>query len=201
MTHGIITRMVENTADLINKLHVGTDGKTAYERIKGKGYRGEFLEFGSSIFHRIPDNPQGGLMAPRWGSGIWLGKRFSTDEHVIGLEDGRVIRTRSVRAKPAEDFWSLDGLSKVKGQPWDPSVTLTYAKMSEDRFPKIPEPHAAEEECLPKPRATKITTTDPEKAGWTPGCAKCRTLAECYSTNGGGASGTARSVEPGSKRS
>eukprot|EP00974_Lingulodinium_polyedra_P019265 1860480-Lingulodinium_polyedra.AAC.1 len=104
--------MIENVADLLNKHCVGSDGKTPFERLKGKGYKGEFLEFGSSVLHRIPDKPQGGLMAPRWVPGVWLGKRFTTDEHVIGLEDGKVVRTRSVRAKPEEDSWKMDEINK-----------------------------------------------------------------------------------------
>ena len=29
-------------------------------------------------------------MLERWVRGVWFGKRFTTDEHVIGLENGKV---------------------------------------------------------------------------------------------------------------
>ena len=80
--------------------YVGHDGRTAYERLKGKSYKGEYLEFASCVLHRIPDKVRGGLMMERWLPGIWLGKRFTTDEHVVGLENGKVVRTRSVRQRP-----------------------------------------------------------------------------------------------------
>ena len=32
-------------------------------------------------------------------------KRFTTDEHVIGLENGKIVRTRNVRPKSVEDSW------------------------------------------------------------------------------------------------
>ena len=47
-------------------------------------------------------------MMERWVRGVWLGKRFTTDEHVSGLENGKVVRTRNVRPKSLEDTWSFD---------------------------------------------------------------------------------------------
>ena len=124
--HPCIAWLVDNVADIINKFKIGHDGRTAYERLKGKTYKGVIHEFGSVILHRIPEKPQGGLMMERWVQGVWLGKRFTTDEHMIGLENGKVVRTRNVRPKSLEDTWSFEEIDKIKGQPWDPSVTLTY---------------------------------------------------------------------------
>ena len=59
-----------------------------------------------------------------WVLGVWLGKRFTTDEHVIGLENGEVVRTRNVRPKFLQDSWKFDDIDKSKGQSWDPNVTL-----------------------------------------------------------------------------
>ena len=85
----IMTWLIENSADILNKCQVGRDGKTPYERLKCKRHSGEFLEFGSRILHRIPAKPQGGLLAPRWLDGLWLGKRFTTDEHIVADTDGK----------------------------------------------------------------------------------------------------------------
>jgi hypothetical protein len=90
MSHVIMAWMVEHAADLLNKFAVGEDGRTAYERIKGKKYSGEALEFGREILYRIPCKPEGGNMSERWVPGVWLGKRSVSDEHVVGLEDGSV---------------------------------------------------------------------------------------------------------------
>ena len=178
VTHNILSWMVENVSDVINKQMVGSDGKTAFERLKGKKYKGEFLEFGSNIFHRVPEKPQGGLMTQRCMPGARLGKRFTTDEHVIGMDDGRVVRSRCVRTRPEEDSWNIDSIDKVKGQPWDPSMTLTYAKLAEERCPAMSIPTPAEEELVPKPRAPRISLADLEKAGWAAGCAKCRAMRD-----------------------
>ena len=53
-------------------------------------------------------------MLERWVQGVWLGKRFTTDEHVIGLENGKVVRTRNVQPKSLEDTWRLEEIDKIK---------------------------------------------------------------------------------------
>ena len=55
-------------------------------------------------------------MTERWLLGTWLGKRFTTDEHVIALEDGKVVRTRSVKCKPEGDTWRRDKIESVTGK-------------------------------------------------------------------------------------
>ena len=47
VTHPVFAWLVEHAVDLHNKFLVGSDGKTAYERLKGKKYRGEVLPFAS----------------------------------------------------------------------------------------------------------------------------------------------------------
>ena len=65
---------------------------------------------------------------------------------MIGLENGKVVRTRNVRPKSLEDSWKFDEVDKIKGQPWDPSVTLTYEKLAQERCPRIEDPTPVEEE-------------------------------------------------------
>ena len=118
-------------------------------------------------------------MKERWVRGVWLGKRFTIDEHIIGLENGKVVRTRNVRPKSSEDTWSFEEIDRIKGQPWDPSVTLTYEKLAQEKCPRIEEPTPAEKEYAYMPRSHMITKADLTKAGgWTPGCRKCKAMKE-----------------------
>ena len=73
-------------------------------------------------------------MMERWVQGVWLGKRLTTDEHIFGLENGKVVRTRNVRPKSLEDTWSFEEIDKIQDQPCDPSVTLTYEKLARKHF-------------------------------------------------------------------
>ena len=173
-----VSWLVENVADIVNKQNVGEDGKTPYERIKGKKHHGEFCEFGSQVMHKVPVKPQGGLMAPRWLPGTWLGKRWNSDEHLVAMSDGKVVRSRGVRTRPLEESWSVEPISGIRGSPWDPSSTMTYEKLAEGNPWKIPETKTARPvesaESVPVPRGFKITRSMVTKAGPTPGCHKCR---------------------------
>ena len=88
------------------------------------------------------------------------GNRFTTDEYVIGLENGKVVRTRNLRPKSLEDSWKFDEIDQVNGQPWDPSVTLSYEQLAQERFLWIEDPTPAEEEYVHKPRSHMIKKAD-----------------------------------------
>ena len=87
-------------ADLLNKYHVGVDGRTAYSRIRGREYKGEMNEFGKRVYHMSPGKPQGGNMKERWNEGVFLGKRKVSDESLVMNTDGTIVKTRSVRLLP-----------------------------------------------------------------------------------------------------
>ena len=78
----------------LNKCHVASDGKSAYERSKKRPHREEFLPFGAAVMFRIAEKVPGGVMTKRWHLGTWLGKRFHTEEHIVARKgDGLVIRS------------------------------------------------------------------------------------------------------------
>ena len=86
-----------HAADMINKYRAGPDGRTAYEKIKGRAYSGTVFEFGTCILYKVDSKVLGGDMSARWEPGIWLGKRFASEEHIVGREDGSVVRSGAVK--------------------------------------------------------------------------------------------------------
>ena len=58
-------------------------------------------------------------MGPRWAKGIWIGKKFSTEEHVIGTVEGLVAIAGAVREHP-ETKWDSTLFDGLIGVPWDP---------------------------------------------------------------------------------
>ena len=108
MEAAIITWLIEHCADIYNKFHVHIDGKTSWERLKKKKHRGEFAEIGQRVMHKVVGKTQGGLMTARWLPGVWLGKRFSSEEHIVAMDDGKVIRSRAVRSLPEEYWWNKE---------------------------------------------------------------------------------------------
>ena len=125
--------LVEHAADLLNKCHVASDGKSAYERLKKRPHRGELLPFGATVMFRIAGKVPGGVMTERWHLGTWLGKRFHTEEHIVARKgDGLVIRSRAVKLMP--EVTTTEDLDAIKGSPWAPSGVLR------DVLPDVPRP-------------------------------------------------------------
>ena len=53
VTHCIMEWLLENSVDVINKYQIGEYGKSAYERVKGRAYRGEVMELCTPVMHRV----------------------------------------------------------------------------------------------------------------------------------------------------
>ena len=66
--------IVDHATDNLNKCHVASDGKSAYERLKKRPQRGKLLPIGASVMFRVAGKVPGGLMTERWHLGTWLGK-------------------------------------------------------------------------------------------------------------------------------
>ena len=97
--HPVMEWMVEHAADVLCKGSTGIDGRTPYKRLKGRSYQGELLPFACPVLFRCVGKVKGCVLADRWYPGLWLGKRFASDEHLVGfMGDGRVYRCRSVQA-------------------------------------------------------------------------------------------------------
>ena len=116
--HPVMTWMVEHGAETINRFHVSKDGRTPYERLKGKRFKGEVVEFGRKIMYRYPGKPEGGSMQRRWEEGIWLGKKANSDEHIVWLCSGALVKTNSITLKTEAESWDAKDVLDVKAVPW-----------------------------------------------------------------------------------
>ena len=126
--HPLIPWLVEHISNVLNKFLVGSDGKTATQRAKGRTSEQYVLEFASPCMFRVVGKVDGASMTERWYSGYWLGKRFGTEEHLVLKDDGLVVRARAVREINRKivlkDFDHLrsaphDPLGVLKGVPRD----------------------------------------------------------------------------------
>jgi hypothetical protein len=119
--HPVLTWMVGYSSFLLNRFEVGSDGKTCYERLKGKHAKTNGLEFGEGLFFKMRAKREGiGKLASVWEDGIYLGVRAVSGEVIVGTETG-VWRTRTVKRKPIETRWHQENTLKVGGVPWKTS--------------------------------------------------------------------------------
>ena len=166
--------LVEHSADTLNKGLVGPDGRTAHERVRGRRYHGELFEFGQVILSKIPGKPVGGVVQPRWIKGIWLGKLWSSDEHIVSAPGGRVVRSRT--CKPHADLWDWGLCDEIVGWPSDPSGTWSGEPGVQSEAPRLPPRREPPPVAEPPTRRVMITTADIDRYGSTEGCRRCRAI-------------------------
>ena len=119
--HPVITWMCEYSMFLLNRLEVAADGKTSYERCKGKRANVMGLEFAEKVMwkHKAPVAKLEKL-EPRWGHGLFVGVRTASNEMIIVDEETKTIKfVRTVRRVPEEERWQVGNLEWVKVVPWN----------------------------------------------------------------------------------
>ena len=118
--------LVEHCADVLNRYNIGADGRTPYQRLKGRKFVEHMLEFGTSVMFRVSGKVHGGVMQQRWFPGIWLGKKLHTQKHLVMKEDGLVGRSWAERKKKADPL-SWKTMTKLISTPHDPTGTVNAA--------------------------------------------------------------------------
>ena len=173
--HPIMTWLVEHSVNMLNKYRIGPDGRTPHERIKGKRYKGEMYRFGSKVYHMIPGRHGGGSMQARWGTGIFLGKLWRSDESMIFSDEGKMIKSRSIKLMLEGESWDHEAVDKIDIPRWKAQF-VTSEVQSEER--KV---RGDEDDNDPKARR-KIPRDFPSKQeyldtyGYTEECGRCRCI-------------------------
>ena len=136
--------VVEYAGCLLSRYKVGSDGQTAYERIKNKKLRMPIVEFGERVLC-IPCVAKGtkigqGSHEARYVYGTWIGIVQKTGEAIIGNSSG-VFPSTSIRRLPVDERWSEEAIKAITATPWNwdapkprsstPSTTRNWARDSE----------------------------------------------------------------------
>ena len=95
-THMSVPWLVRHSAELIDRYSIGHDGRTNYQRRKGKKFGTNTVEFAEAIMYLIPKSIGRDKFDSRWANGIWLGIREESGEHIIGTIDG-VVKARTIK--------------------------------------------------------------------------------------------------------
>ena len=177
--HPAIPWLVAHAGSIITRYKIGEDGKTAYQRWKGRRYARAIAEFGECVIYCKLGSKGIDKFDERWEEGIWLGSRDESDEILIGTNEG-VVKARSVRRKAQfEDRWNADQFNNMKGTPWQPipgvNSTEIKSKVSLEERTRdqiVKEVEEGEEEMHQYRRAS-IKRKDVDIIGLTPGCRGC----------------------------
>ena len=94
--------LIRHVVDILNKRQPGKDGRTPWERLRGRPYTGEWFIFGCSFLHRMSGKPIGGVLVERWNSGHWLGCS-NIREHQVVFDSSLTPRQLEERALDDEE--------------------------------------------------------------------------------------------------
>jgi hypothetical protein len=171
--HPILAWAVEYSSIVLNRCEIGHDGRTAYQRLKGKRVLMPGLEFGEAVIWKV-DNRTGALgkLSSSWKSGVYIGVRSKSGEFVV-VDSGGVWKARSIRRVPAEDRWLRKNLDMIKFLPWKDSdgnrvqSETTVVRLSPEEIAR----DTATSEVIP--RSMYIKVSDLHEHGFTSGCPGC----------------------------
>ena len=112
-----------------------------------------------------------------WLKGIWLGKRFGIEEHLIGTTEGTIVRSAAVKPHP-EIAWDSELFDAIRGTPWNPTCRPVAGEVvPEAQVPPLPRVVIPRSELeVPEPRRAKITRACIRRFGYSDNCSKCRAL-------------------------
>ena len=79
----IIPWMVTHSTETTNRMQVPADGKTPYERWKGKIFKRHLVEFGENVLYIMPKSDGRDKYDSRWEEGIWLGVDEESGEYRV----------------------------------------------------------------------------------------------------------------------
>ena len=97
----IVAFIPEYAAYLLNRLQVGSDGKVAYQRARGKKPTVLGIEFGEKLLFKVKKDVKMEKINPRWEYGIFVGIRRRSGEVMVSRPEG-ITMARSVKRIPLE---------------------------------------------------------------------------------------------------
>ena len=165
-------------AMLCSRYLVGTDGRTAYERRRGRRCKVPVVSFGELVhFKELHPDGKRDKWASDWHFGVWLGHTRDSNEMLVGTEHG-VRRTYAVKRLPEEERWNKDKVKNLVGTPRQPDPKRGGLQVPVQVRFEEEEPKEAPIETKPSlkeglTRRVFITDRDLKKYGYTEGCVGC----------------------------
>ena len=118
--HPFMSWMVRHCCWIFRRYHVRADGRTPFEVLRNKSYRGGLACFGEVVWARVPGTRLlRGKFELNWLELVWLGKTENTEEHLGGDEHG-VRKFRTIRRQPEPAGWRREFVDKPTGDPFNP---------------------------------------------------------------------------------
>ena len=101
---------------MVSRYMVGKDGRTSYERRRGRAYRVPVATFGKKVWYKQirEQKERKDKIESEWYKGQWLGQNRSTNQTIVGTAEG-VVRAYATRRQDADERWKGDLIKKLQG--------------------------------------------------------------------------------------
>ena len=175
----IVLWMIRWAAMSASRYLMGKDGKTPFERRRGRKCQLPVVPFGEKVwYHESRDGKERKeKFTSECKEGIWLGHTRNSNEAVVGTKEG-VVRAYSIKRQDEDQRWSAEAIMQMKGSPQQPDP-----KKASIQIPiRVSfDPPAREAPDASRPlrrekamRRMMITVAMLEKYGYTDDCEGCR---------------------------
>ncbi len=166
--HPLTAWLLEHTAILLNIRARGEDGKTPWERARGRPFGLKLYGFGEQVFWRLPSkgpqHDEQGNMSARMLRGVFLGYHRTSNSYLVMNEDGEVKKTRGLQRMCLDERWKVEKLAAVRAVPW------AWGRRAERRpieLGKDVDKHQEQPHEQPSnPRRVRITVKTLEELKW-----------------------------------
>ena len=90
----------------MSRFQKGRDGRTPYQRQKGRPCELEVVPFGEKVMYRLPEvaSERHQALEERWAKGIWLGHARHSPEILVGTPGG-IVKSWAIRRLPGDQQW------------------------------------------------------------------------------------------------
>ena len=181
LSDSIVPWLVRHAGAIITMCRIRSNGRTAYQLMKGRRSNAKLVNFAESVMFKIPKTSQRvGKFEDRWEIGIWVGITMRTGEHLVATSQG-VFRVSTIMRRPADQRWSEELVKGMKGTPGEPvpgssgrripAFAIKYKDARPENIAYAPMPAMEEDQ---DPRRAKIQKEDIETYGPSEKCPGCR---------------------------
>ena len=109
--HPVLTWLCEFVGYMVNHMEVASDGKTPYERVKGKRSEVMGLEFCEKVLWKYHPGKRMAKFDARWGYGLFLGVRSRSGELIVVDGERKEVKyVRTVKRILEEQRWDPNNL-------------------------------------------------------------------------------------------
>ena len=175
--HPILSWMARHGNFLVSRYRIGQDGRTGYEKLKGKRWKRPVVTFGERVWFRPLKSYMSGKsdFQDKLYTGRYVGTHGRNGDVLIMTKDG-VIKGGSIKRMSPKDRWDASDLESLAGTPWN---LRPKTPEDVDSLPVRIELPAAEGRLSPEvslkdaiPRNLYVKRRDVE-GQFTPGCPGC----------------------------